>query len=211
MLYWRPTLGANRVIFVSVVLLLLFGSAAFAQAQPSKQFPIEERWRHYVNRTYSWQQMALLGLDTTFDHALQEPHEWGRSPESLTYRYSSNFGRRVVQNSIELGAGILLREDTRFAPSQKEGFLRRVGMAATGAVMAQNERGNRRFSYARLAATAGALLVTSTWHPCGRSPEHLLGRVGDSYLGHLQNSLLTEFSPDMRRFGKKVGAHFFGR
>jgi hypothetical protein len=168
----------NKVIFVRVVLLLLFGSAAFAQVQRSKQFPIEERWRHYVHRTYSWQRMALLGLDTAVDHALQEPYEWGRSPESFTYRYSSSFGRRVVQNSIELGAGIRLREDTRFAPSRKEGFLRRVGAAATSAVMARNERGNRRFSYARLAATAGALLVTSTWHPCGRSPEQLLGRVG---------------------------------
>jgi hypothetical protein len=207
-----------------VVIVALLGTSVFAQppvdpaaAAPTaaddnqSPFPIEERWRHYVHRTYSWQRMAMLGVDSVFDQFMREPREWGRGPASYGYRYGSGFGRRFVRNSIELGAGIALKEDTRFRPSGEKGLLRRIRYASTNAFLARGPDGERTFAYSRLAATVGAPLIASTWHPCHRSPGHYAESVGFGYLGHLQNSLLTEFSPDMIRLGKRVRARFLGR
>jgi len=164
------------MIHVRILIFVFFGASTVALAQssqPASGFPIHERLRHYVHRTYSWQRMALLGADTLVDHILVEPHEWGRRPASYTFRYSSAFGRRIVRNSIELGAGIALGEDARFKPSQKHTFLRRLRFASENSVLALNHQGNRQIALSRLAATVGGILIASTWHPCRRSPEHV--------------------------------------
>ena len=155
--------------------------------------------------------MAMLGVDSAFDQFMREPREWGRGADGFGYRYGSAFGRRFVRNSIELGAGIAFKEDTRFRPSGEKGLMRRFRFAAANAFLARGPDGERTFAYSRLAATVGGPLIASTWHPCSRSPGYYAESVGYGYLGHLQNSLLTEFSPDMIRLGKKVRARFLSR
>lgn len=194
---------------MGILVFLLFAAPALAQtAQPVST---EERLRYYVHRTYGWERIALMGADTVLDQVLKEPREWGREPQDFAYRYSSRFGRRIVRNSIELGAGILFREDTRLRPSGKRGFWERFRYASTNAFLAPRGDGHRTFSYARLASTTGGILIPSTWQPCERTPERYLMRMGNAYFSHWQNSLLTEFSPDLLQFGKKVRAKVFGR
>jgi hypothetical protein len=199
---------------VRLAIFAVCGTAAFAQqppAGPAAAFSLEDRMKHYVHRTYSWQRMAILGVDSAFEQVTREPREWGRGPAGFGYRYGSGFGRRLVRNSIELGAGIALREDTRFHPSQEKGLWRRIRYASLNSLMARTDAGGRTFSYARLSATVGGPLIASTWHPCRRSPSHFAESVGFGYLSHLQNSLLTEFSPDMIRLGKRVRLRLMGR
>lgn len=189
--------------------LIIFAACAisvYAQGPTggAAAFPLDERVRHYVHRTYSWQRMSLLGADTVVDQLFGEPREWGRGPSSFMYRYSSGFGRRIVRNSIELGVGIALKEDTRFTPSSETSLLRRIQAASTRSLTSPDEHGGRKFAYSRLAATVGGVLIASTWHPCERTPGHFMGSIAFGYVGHLQNSLLSEFSPDMIRVGKKV-------
>jgi hypothetical protein len=203
----------KRVICVRTIVLTLFSTCLLAQTQLAETtgFSTEERVRLYVYRTYSWQRMTWLGADVAFDQLVGNSRQWGQGPSSFANRYASCFGGRVAHNSIELGAGILFKEDTRYKPSNERTFIKRLRFAFTNTFLAQTDGGNRRFAYSRLAATVGGTLVASTWHPERRSPQDLMQTIGTGYLGHLQNSLLTEFTPDMVRAGQKMRARFFGR
>lgn len=194
---------------MGILVILLFTASALAQtAQPVST---DERLRYYVHRTYGWERIALMGADTVLDQVLKEPREWGREPQDFAYRYSSRFGRRIVRNSIELGAGILFHEDTRLKPSGRRGFWERLRYAATNTYLAPGGDGERTFSYARLASTAGGIFIPSAWQPCERTPGRYAMRFGNAYFGHLQNSILTEFSPDLLQFGRKVRMKIFRR
>jgi hypothetical protein len=192
----------------AIIFALTAGGLAYAQAPPAP-FTVEDRLNHYVHRTFSPERMALLGADTAVEQLFDRSHDWHSGSRGFMHRYSSNFGSRLVRNSIELGAGMALGEDTRFEVSGKSGFASRLAFAASGSVLARDGQGKRGFSYARLAATVGGTLITSIWRPCANSPRHHMEEIGSGYLGHLQNSLLTEFSPDLLRFGKKVRTAIF--
>ena len=172
-------------------------------AQPDP-FDWQHRWHHYLHRTYSWQRLGLLALDTGLDQVSGDPHAWGRTPQSYGYRYAAGLGRRVVQNSVELGVGAALDEDYRFRASHLAGFTARIRYALIQSVAAY--RADRRvFGYSRLAATASGILVSSRWQPCPLTAGDFGERLAFSYLGQLENSLLAEFGDDMKAHGRSLG------
>ncbi len=187
-------------------LVCAFSAAGALLAQSPPAFTVQDRLNHYVHRTYSWQRMTMLGGETAIDQLFDTSHDWRPGARGFLHRYGSSFGGRLVRNSIEFGAAMALDEDTRFQPSHRRSFSSRLGFAASNAVLARDGQGKRGFSYARLAATVGGTLITSIWRPCPNSPQHYVGEIGLGYLGHLQNSLLTEFTPDLVRVGKRVRA-----
>ena len=204
----------QTVIGSNIGVLALYGIGLFAQSQTdakSSEYSVDERVRYYLYRTYSWQRLTMLGADSALDHLVFDPHAWSRGPEGFACRYTSSFAGRIVRNSIELTSGILLHEDTRLRSSHERSFLGRLRFATAGAVLADGPDGNRRFAFSRLAATAGGVLICSTWRPRRHLYQNLGEDIADSYFSHWQNSMLTEFSPDMIRFGKKVRLKILGR
>src|SRR5437667_7238326 len=183
-------------------LLFLAGAAAQdpadATVQPSTS---EERFRYYLNRTYAWQKMGWLAADTALDHLLNEP-EGGRGLGGYGCQYASSFGRRLVSNSVEFGAVLILRQDARFRPSREKGFLPRIRYAATHAFLATSASGNVQPAYARLAGITGGALVAPVWHQRTLSASGFGRDLAFSTLDQVQNSLLTEFSPDMLKIGR---------
>jgi hypothetical protein len=175
-----------------------------AQTTGNGNFEWNQRWQHYLHRTYSWQRLAMLSADSAFDHLTGEPGEWGRDAGYFGARYGAALGRRIVRNSIELGAGAALGEDTRFRPSRATSFRSRLGYAFLQSVSATREE-HRVFAWSRLAATVGGAALCSGWggqRPLG--PGRFMDGVAFGYLGHLQNSLLAEFAGDLKNFGRRV-------
>jgi hypothetical protein len=192
---------------VGLAFLLLCGCGAGW----SQDFSPAARWQHYVHRTFSWQRMAFLAGDTAIDQCLGSPSQWDRRPSSFGVRYSAAFGRRLVNNTIELGAGLALHEDARFKVSGRRGFRSRLIYALAGSVAGEDSAGHRRFAYSRLIATVGGNALSATWYPGSRTPGRFGAAIGDGYLGHLQNSLLTEFGPDLARVGKRIRRRVLAR
>ncbi|HWB96755.1 MAG TPA: hypothetical protein VG672_08640 [Bryobacteraceae bacterium] len=187
-------------------LLLCLSTPLFAQ------FPtVGERWGHYLYRTYSWQRMSLLGADSLVDHVLLDPAAFDRGPGGYWCRYSSGFGRRIVRNSIEFGAGFVLREDLRYRRSPDRGILARLRMATTSAVLAYDPAGGQHFAWSRLAANTGASMISASWQPYRNGTGRVAGNFAWSYVGQIENNLLSEFAPDILHLGKKVRTRFFRR
>lgn len=193
----------KRLAFLLVVLPI----SVWPQATPAEpSLPtLHERFEYYVHRTYtSRERLAYLVADSALDHLHKDPKEWGRDPETFGVRLASNFGRRVVSNSIEFGLGALLNEDARYFPLEHGPWRQRIWHATTGAFTARGPGGTTRFGFSRLGATAGSLLIASTWQPRVCSPSERVEGIAFAMVGRVPDNLLSEFSPDLRRTGKRV-------
>ena len=172
-----------------------------ADAGKPPSFDWHARLHYYLRRTYSPERMALLGLDTGIDHLAGDPEEWSRAPDAFGRRYAASFARRVVRNTIELGAGAVLREDARLLPSGKKGFRRRLRHALRGALLTSD---GRRFAFSRAVATAGGVAISASWYPGPLTGRTFAEGFVWGYLGHLQNSVLTEFEADFKKTGRRI-------
>jgi len=123
-------------------------------------------------------------------------------------RYATSFGRRLVTNSAEFGMASVLREDIRFHASQRKGFLPRLKYASAHAFLALGPENRTEPAYARFAGIAGSALIEPAWHGKPLSASCFGQEIGFRLLDQVQNSLLNEFSPDLKKFGKKLlGTH----
>lgn len=193
----------RKLAFLFVVLPI----SVWSQTTPSgPSLPtLRERFHYYVHRTYtSRERLAYLVADSALGHLQGDPPQWGRDPETFGVRLASNFGRRVVSNSIEFGLGALLNEDARYYPLGYGSWRQRIWHATTGAFSARGPDRATGFGYSRLGATAGGILIASTWHPRASSPSEHAEEIAFAALGKVPDNLLSEFSPDLRRTGKRV-------
>ena len=164
-----------------------------------------ERLDFYVERTFlSKSRLAFLLADTAEDHLLRQPRGWGMGSCGWATRLGSNYGRRLIRNTLELGAGALLSEDSRYVPSTVPGIAPRVQHAVISAFTARTNSGRRRPAYAAFAAITATAFIVSVWQPRAVSPGHVMRGVSFSLLDRVPDRLLDEFSPDMKRFGKRV-------
>src|ERR1700682_433394 len=139
------------------LLALLWLSLAFAAAEDQESLfstpPVTsaQQFQDYLDRTYGWQTLSWLATDTAVNHLRSRP-EWGRGPGGFGCQYASAFGRRLISNSVELGVGLALHEDTRVHPSQRSGFLPRLRYAMAHAFVDPVAGGKFEPAYARFAA-----------------------------------------------------------
>ena len=194
--------------------LPFFFLACAAAQDPSEALPQQsstsERFQYYLQRTYSWQRMSWLAADTGLDHLLHES-EWGRGMGGYGCHYASGFGRRLINNSVEFGAILVLRQDTRFRPSHRTGLFPRLSYAVSHAFLATSERGRIQPAYARFAGITGGALIAPAWHSHPLSASGFGQDLAFSALDQVQNSLLTEFSPDMQRVGRAIRKKLFSK
>lgn len=192
------------------VFALFFAACARAQDSNSVStapFTASDRFQNYFQRTYSWQRMSFLAFDTAVDHLISKP-EWGSGMAGYGIRYATGFGRRLVTNSTEFGMASILHEDIRFHASHQKGFLPRLKYASAHAFIALGPENKPEPAYARFAGIAGSALIEPAWRGTPLSASCLGRQIGFRLLDQVQNSVLTEFSPDLKKLGKKIlGTH----
>ena len=147
--------------------------------------------------------MTWLAADTAFDQLLGKP-EWGGGMGGYGCHYASGFGRRLISNSVEFGGVLLFRQDTRFRPSHRTGIIPRIKYATAHAFVATGDGGKIEPAYARFAGIAGGALIAPAWHRHGLTLSGFRKDLLFSTLDQVQNSLLTEFSPDIERVGRSI-------
>ena len=176
---------------------VVFGLRAqtVAEAQP---FEWQQRWDNYVQRTYSWKRITIVAAETAFDQTFQF-RKCGRPPYCFPHQFGEALARRTARTTIELGAGALLHEDIRRRPSGLSGFRRRAVFAILHAPLARGPDGEWRPAYSRFAGTFGGVVVTSAWEGKSLAMPRLFTRFGWSASNYFQDSLLTEFEPDITR------------
>jgi len=190
-------------------LLLVVGIPAAAQPvsgnDPLFYRDVRERFNAYLFRTYTDPgRLGWLLVDSATDTWTRSPHYWDRSAESYGMRVASAWGRRIVRNTVQFGFETALREDSRYRPSGEKGVGKRVLFAISHSVLAYKPDGSVEPMYGKIAAGVVATATSSTWHPQSTRTASLLCGIGDGALDRAGNNLLTEFEPDLKRFGVKA-------
>lgn len=188
-------------------MLLRFGWFAVAftavHAQGSGFADMQDRWREYVHRTYDWKLVGAVAAESAFDQTLQL-NKCGRPPYCFPHHIGNALARRTARTTIELGAGALLKEDLRRTPSGLTGVRQRIRFAVSHAPLARDSQGQWRPAYSRFIGTMGAVTVSRAWDGRPITAPRLFESFGWSATGYLQDALLAEFEPDLRRWGATV-------
>ncbi len=180
--------------------LLLAVTALSAQTPASGSLEWQDRWDSYVQRTYSWQRVGMLGVETAFDQMFNL-EKCGRPPYCFPHSFGRAMASRVASTSLELGAGALFREDIRRRPSGLTGIRKRAIFALIHAPLARGPDGQWRPAYSRFVGTAGAFVVSSEYAGRPLTGSRVAQAFGWSMADYLQCAVLTEFEPDIRRIG----------
>ena len=194
----------------SPLLLLLAGSLAYPQVQPgtvtAEDFTFQKRLQWYAKTTYTnpWPLAWLVGGVTADDFAFNGVEKWGSGVSGWGKSLAAVYGQRVVANTTELFVGQLIGDDERYRPSGKKGVTRRAWYATTHAFTARARSGNTRPSYTRCIAVTTGALVANQWLPHPKTGADLTRVLIFGITDKVQDDLLTEFSPDLERFGLKI-------
>jgi len=200
-----------------LVVLLVFalagpGLCQLAPSDPQYYRSSRERVDSYVFRTYTDpSRLSWLLFDSAVDHWYKAPCEWDQSARSYGYRVASGWGRRIVRNTAQLGFETALQEDSRYRRSGERGFGRRVLFAVNHSVLAYKPDGSVSPMYGRMAAGLVADATSSTWHPRPTTASSFVGGMGQAAIDRAGNNLLTEFEPDLKRFGLRVWKAVVGK
>ncbi len=194
--------GKVAVYRLTLILSLLICPLG-AQTPDANTLGWQDRWEHYVERTFSWQRIGMVAAETAFDQTFQL-RKCGRPPYCFPHEFGRAVAARTARTTIELGAGALLRQDVRRKPSGLEGFRPRLMFALTHAVLAKGTNGEWRPAYSRFAGTLGGLAVCTAWDGKPMTAGHLGQAFGWSVTNYFQDSLFAEFEPDMKRMAKRV-------
>jgi len=162
-----------------------------------------ERWDYYVQRTYTWQRLGMVALDTATEIPFNAA-ACRRPPYCFPHHLGGALARRTARTTMELGAGALLREDIRRRPSGLTGVVPRLRFALTHALLARGPDGNLRPAYSRFAGTLGGIAVSSTWNGRPLTTRAFAIGWGWEATSSFQDAVLTEFGPDIRRIGRRL-------
>jgi hypothetical protein len=154
----------------------------------------------YLRKTFGLvaigRSLSLAGINQWRD----DPTEWGQGMEGYGRRFASKFGHHTIRRTIQLGAGIWLREDPRYFRSERTGFGPRTSHAVTSVFITRKDDGGSRFAYSRLIAVFGAALISRTWQPeDSRTVKNGLTNGAISLGWDVGNKVFEEFWPDIRR------------
>jgi len=175
-------------------------SNPFARVNPPRPLTVGGKLRFYLKATYGPRPLLTMAASAGLNQWRDFPTEWGQGMEGYGRRFASRVGQRTVNNSIRFGVGAALREDPRYFPSERKGFLPRMGHALAYTFVARTDSGGRTFAVSRFAGAFGSAFISNTWHPAGvDDTNHALGRAGIALAVDAGMNVVREFWPDVKR------------
>ena len=171
-----------------------------ASHEPPMQMTKGEKWQYYLNGTYGLRSYAFSLAGAAINQALDEVPEWGQGMEGYSKRFGSGFGRKVIENSVQLGLSNLLHEDPRYFASNRSGIIRRALHAAEQGFIAHKDSGSTGIGYTRFISKTAGVLISRQWYPeSDRSAGKYVGAIAVSIATGAAKNLFNEFWPDVIR------------
>jgi hypothetical protein len=177
-------------------------SDSFCEGFAGQRTPMtgKEKWHFYLRSTYGPVSFAYSLAGAGTKQARNAVPEWGQGMEGYSKRFGSNFGQKVIENSIKFGLGGLFKEDPRYFPSNRSGIIRRALYAAKEELVSHKDSGDIRPGYTRIIAATAGVLVARRWYP---EPDRTIGRcigaIALSITLAAGKNAFNEFWPDIKR------------
>lgn len=154
------------VCILAIAAIVVIGNISASGQSAYVRPDAEKRFKRYASDTvgpFAWVGIAATSGVST---AANEPEEWGKSAKGFGKRVASNFGRRVIRNTVTYGLDEALKLDSNFYRSEKRGFGNRVKNALISPITARKPDGKRTIGIPRLVGTYTAGVISSeAWYP----------------------------------------------
>jgi hypothetical protein len=171
-----------------------------APAKLQKPMTSDEKWHFYLKSTYGPGSFAYSLVGAGTKQARNAVPEWGQGMEGYSKRFGSNFGQKVIENSVRFGLGSLFKEDPRYFPSNRSGIIRRALYAAKEELVTHKDSGDIRPGYTRFIAATAGVLVARRWYPeADRTVGRCIGAIAISITLAAGKNVFNEFWPDIKR------------
>jgi len=192
--------------------ILLFFAGGFACPQDSpgpaaaEKYDFKAQFRWYAKRTYTdpWRHIELIGAVTVDDYLFGGLKRWGTGLSGWGKSLAPVYGQRVVANTTEFLLGALVGDDARYWRSGKKGLTSKLWYATTHAFTARARSGHTRPAYSRVIAVTAGTLIANQWREDPKTGGDLTRALIFGVTDKIQDDLLNEFGPDLRRFGRKI-------
>lgn len=126
----------------------------------------EERIEFFVEGSLaSPQALFRSALAGSFAHLNDTPPEWGQGADGYGRRYASTFGTLLIRDGVESAGAALLKQDPRYERCRCSGFFPRFGHAVAARFITRNNKGKKRFAFARVGGQFAAGMATVAWYP----------------------------------------------
>jgi hypothetical protein len=199
---------ANPCIFVPLILLAPCCCVAQTPAVNSANKPADQsqntqvteskRLREYVKSWLSPVSLLMCAAGAGWGQLRDAPHEWGEGDEAFDLRLASAYGQHFVNSTLLLTGTSLFHEDNRYVPSGDFRTGARLKYALASSVISRHDDpgggSHRRVSFSRIAAFAGAALISRAWQPPSpRGPGHAAISFGGSIAVTAGFNVVREF------------------
>lgn len=187
-----------RLVAVVVVLLSVLAVSAYAE---DYHWPTPEKRLHdYAKFTFGPFSLLTTGVEAGIQHLNNQAPEWGQGAQGYAVRYGDVFGRYLVQNSIQYGSAVVLREDPAYYRCECKGLWPRTGHALLSTFTARRASGKRVLAISAVLGTYGGGMISTLWYPSRYTPLGDGVRIANyGWGGTFAVNLASEFWPDVRR------------
>jgi hypothetical protein len=163
-------------------------------------FTFEQRANLYLHDTYGPFSILSSAFTAGIRQAQDQIPEWGQGASGYGRRFSSSFGKKVIENSIQFGLGYALHEDSRFFVSNRSGIGDRTFYAFSHTFLSRKDSGKFGLSYSYISGIAGGVYVSRQWYPAKdrSASEYISGAVMSMGVDAAIN-IMKEFWPDLKK------------
>ena len=160
----------------------------------------EKRLHDYAKYTFGPFALLTTGAGAGVEHLNNSAPEWGQGAQGYAVRYGDVFGRLLVQNTIQYGSAVALREDPAYYRCECAGLWRRTGHALLSTFTARRPSGKRTFAVSSILGAYGGGMISTFWYPHRYTPLGDGVRIANAgFGGTFGINLASEFWPDVRR------------
>jgi hypothetical protein len=129
---------------------------------------------------------------------MNRPSEWGQSWGAYGKRFGSSMGYNALRQTITLGMGLALHEDSRYFGSHAQGFWPRTKHALVTTFTARHPDGTQKFAVSSVAGVIGGATLSSMWGPPSwKGAGNIAKNAGISFACTAGFNVVREFLPDI--------------
>jgi hypothetical protein len=161
---------------------------------------------------------ALPAAIIMADSPKHYPRDWRDGAPAFGRNFGDCLATELAANTGRYIAGTLAHEDPRYYPDQKKNAFHRIFYSLAFTLVDRSDTGHPMLAISKLAGSAAAGFVGMAYLPQGyndtihagqRAAGTLGGYVPTLLVGYATGNLLSEFTPELKRLGRKLHLPFF--
>jgi hypothetical protein len=181
---------------------------------------LKRKLQYYAKDTFNPVSLLIPALPAAIimaDPPRRYPREWRDGADAFGRNFGDCLITELAANSGKFIAGAITHEDPRYYPDQARGFAHRTWHAIAFTFVDRNDQGRPVPAVSNFVGAAAAGFVGRAYLPDGyndlvhagqRSAGTLGGYVPTLLVGYATQNLLTEFSPELKKLGRKLHLPF---